>query len=83
MRRGRSRLPNCGAKGLASPEGGYGWDCRKGRVANAELHMSRAGAILVTKDNPTGGQWAAGWASSGHPSPMLSLAALVDHLERR
>ena len=33
--------------------------------------------------NPTGGQWAAGWTSSGHPSPMLSLAALVDHLERR
>ena len=33
--------------------------------------------------NPTGGQGAAAWVSSGHPSPMLSLAALVDHLERR
>jgi hypothetical protein len=33
--------------------------------------------------NPTAGQWTAGWTSSGHPSPMLSLAALVDHLERR
>ncbi|HKN48682.1 MAG TPA: hypothetical protein VJ010_00450 [Actinomycetota bacterium] len=33
--------------------------------------------------NPTGGQGAALWASSGHSSPMLSLAALVDHLERR
>jgi hypothetical protein len=33
--------------------------------------------------NPTGGQWAALWASSGHPSPMVALSALVDHLERR
>lgn len=33
--------------------------------------------------NPTAGQWAAGWASSGHPSPMAALAALADHLERR
>jgi hypothetical protein len=33
--------------------------------------------------NPTGGQWAALWASSGHPSPMVALAALVDHLEWR
>jgi hypothetical protein len=32
---------------------------------------------------PTGGQWAAGWTSSGHPSPMAALAALVDHLEGR
>jgi hypothetical protein len=33
--------------------------------------------------NPTGGHWAALWASPGHPSPMVALAALVDHLERR
>ena len=33
--------------------------------------------------NPTGGQWAAAWNSSGHPSPMMALAELVDHLERR
>ena len=33
--------------------------------------------------NRTGGQCAAAWTSSGHPSPVLSLAALVDHLGRR
>jgi hypothetical protein len=33
--------------------------------------------------NPTGGQWAAAWTSSGHPSPLAALAALADHLERR
>ena len=33
--------------------------------------------------NPAVEQWAAAWASSGHPSPMAALAALVDHLERR
>jgi hypothetical protein len=33
--------------------------------------------------NPTGGQWAAGWTSPAHPSPMVALAALADHLERR
>lgn len=33
--------------------------------------------------DPTGGQWAALWASPGHPSPMVALAALIDHLERR
>ena len=33
--------------------------------------------------DPTGGQREALWASAGHPSPTLALAALVDHLERR
>jgi len=33
--------------------------------------------------NPTGKPWAALWRSCGHPSPMVALAALVDHLEPR
>jgi hypothetical protein len=33
--------------------------------------------------NPTGAQSEAMWTSSGHPSPMVALSALVDHLERR
>lgn len=34
--------------------------------------------------NPTGRQGAAAaWVSSGHPSPMVALASLADHLERR
>jgi hypothetical protein len=39
--------------------------------------------MFTAAHDPTGGQWAAAWASSGHPSPMVALAALVDHLERR
>ena len=33
--------------------------------------------------DPTGGQGEAAWTSPGYPSPMVALAALVDHLERR
>lgn len=32
--------------------------------------------------NPTGAPWAALWRSEGHPTPMVALAALLDHLER-
>ena len=33
--------------------------------------------------DPTGGQPVAAWASPGHPSLMVALAELVDHLGRR
>jgi hypothetical protein len=39
--------------------------------------------FFTVAHNPTGGQWAALWTSSGHPSPMVALSALADHLERR
>jgi hypothetical protein len=33
--------------------------------------------------NPSGGNVPARWRSDGHPTPMVALSALVDHLEQQ